>query len=101
MTFRGSKAIRVEVMVEALALATIKLEVGEDLLLGEGEDLQIEIMKEIENIENGMRNRLLGQGLGLDPTMNSKDGRKAPGQNMMMNMSQNIAEITIGTKPSH
>ena len=86
-------------MIEAQDI--INPEVGEDLPLGEGEDLQIEILEEIENIENGMKNRLLGQGLGLDPTMNSKGGRKAPGQNMMMNMSQNIAEITIGTKTSH
>ena len=76
---------------------TINPEVGEDLLLGEGEDPQIEIMKEIKNIKSGMRNKLLGQGLGLDPTKNSKDGRKAPGQNMKMNMPQDIVETTIET----
>ena len=91
-----------EAVVEALIEAQdiINPEVGEDLPLGEGEDLQIEKLEEIENIENGMKNRPLGQGLGLDPTMNSKGGRKDPGQTMM-NMSQNNTEITTETKTSH
>ena len=81
----------VEAMIEAQD--TINPEVGEDLLLGEGEDPQIET----RSTESGMRSRLLGQDLGLGPIRISKDGRKAPGKNMKMNMPQDIVETTIET----
>ena len=90
----------VEDMTEALD--TINLEVGEDLLLGEGEDPQIEteIVIEIENTKCGMRSKPLDQGQGLGPTKIIRSGRKIPGKSTKLNIPQDTVETieTIETK---
>ena len=69
-------------MLEALALAlsTIKLEVGEEPLLGEGEIPQIEIVTGTETTGGGMKNKPQVQVQGTDPTKAARDGRRSLGE---------------------
>ena len=91
-------------MVEDLTedLDTINLEVGEDLLLGEGEDPQIEteIVIGTENTGCGMRSKPLDQGQELGPTKIIRSGRKTPGKIIKQNTPQDTVETieTIETR---
>ena len=72
-TFRGKGTREVVVAIEEQDIT--RLEVGEHLLLEEGEDPHIKTLEEIENIGNGMKNNHPDQ----EPEEINRDGRKIQG----------------------
>ena len=75
-------------------LVTIKLEVGEDLLLGEGENPQteIEIVTGTETTGSGMKNKPQVQVQGIDHTEAVRDGR-SPGETIKQRTLKDNLEI--------